>query len=294
MTIKSMTGYGRGFSETDGTSITIEMKSVNSRFLETNIRMPRDLSSLEQPVREKIQQYAARGKVDIFITVESKKKNGEPVVNIAAIDKYAQYYKEISKMFPRAKKAKPDIVRLMTLPDVLITQQETQDPEEVAKCLFSALDQAIQGLVEMRCIEGAKIAEDLNSKITELRERIEIIKGKSDTVVEQYRNRLKERVAQLLDGETMDENRLLTEITIFAEKSDIDEELVRFNSHLEQVTGALSNDSQVGRRLDFLMQELNRETNTIGSKSADLTISAQVVDIKVILEKMREQVQNIE
>ena len=294
MSIKSMTGYGRGVAETDCTSITIEIKSVNSRFLETNIRMPRDLSYQEQSVREKIQQSLARGKVDVFITVESKKKNSDPVVNLSALNRYAQYYKEICGLFPKAKKAKPDIVRLMTLPDVLMAPVNSEDPAEMANSLLCALDNALQGLVAMRSAEGTRISEDLCLKITDLTQRIETIKGRSETAVDQYRNRLKERVTQLLDGEDIDENRLLTEITIFAEKSDIDEEMVRFNSHLGQFKDALKHGIQVGRRLDFLLQELNRETNTVGSKSADLTISAQVVDIKVILEKMREQVQNVE
>lgn len=294
MTIKSMTGYGRGVIETEDTSITIEMKSVNSRFLETNIRIPRDFSFLEQSVRDKIQLKVARGKVDVFIMVESKRKNGEPTVNMPILNKYAQHYKEICRMFPRAKKARPDIVRLMLLPDVLIAQQQTQDPDEIARCLMLVLDEAVQALVAMRSTEGTRIADDVLSKIAGLSESIELIKGKSETVVEQYRNRLKERVAQLLDGESIDENRLLTEITIFAEKSDIDEELVRFHSHLEQFKDAMLSGDQVGRRLDFLLQELNRETNTIGSKSTDIAISTQVVDIKVILEKMREQAQNVE
>jgi len=294
LSIKSMTGYGRGVAETDCTSITIEIKSVNSRFLETNIRMPRDLSYQEQSVREKIQQSLARGKVDVFITVESKKKNSDPVVNLSALNRYAQYYKEICGLFPKAKKAKPDIVRLMTLPDVLMAPVNSEDPAEMANSLLCALDNALQGLVAMRSAEGTRISEDLCLKITDLTQRIETIKGRSETAVDQYRNRLKERVTQLLDGEDIDENRLLTEITIFAEKSDIDEEMVRFNSHLGQFKDALKHGIQVGRRLDFLLQELNRETNTVGSKSADLTISAQVVDIKVILEKMREQVQNVE
>ncbi len=291
--IKSMTGFGRCEITEGDRKYTVEMKSVNHRYLDASIKMPKKLSIFESSIRNELKNYVQRGKLDLFITYEDFSESNVCIKynkDIAA--EYLGYLKAMSEDF-----GLDNDVRVSTLsryPEVFSMEEQAVDEEEIWKGLSKAIQKAAEGLVETRIREGGNLAADLKGKLDGMLEHVAFIEKRSPQIIDEYRKRLKERVHELLGDASVDESRLLTEITIFADKVCVDEELVRLRSHIETMKQALSDGGSIGRKLDFIAQEMNREANTILSKANDLEISNRGIDLKTEIEKVREQIQNIE
>lgn len=293
--IKSMTGYGQAFLKEDNFQISIEMKSVNHRFLEISIRMPRDLLSLEEVIKKKIGEYVKRGKVDVFITVEKAENiSGKLHINWTLAEEYFGAYQQLRERFLFEE---PSIrpMELMNLAEVIRIQDVQQDAQQYLTPILQSVESACQQLIHMRQSEGNHLQEDMTKRIQCITSLVDQIQARGPLVIQHFRDRLSNRMKEFLNGQwEVDEGRILTEVAVFAEKANIDEELTRLASHCKQFLSILTSTDAVGRKLDFLVQEMNREANTIGSKANDLEISKLVVDLKAELEKMKEQVQNIE
>ena len=292
---ESMTGYGKGEISCGDCRFLIEIKSVNNRYCDVQIRSPRILMFMENRVREKILQRLVRGKIDVFITVEDRRSDGaEATVNRGLALAYSKALTEISAITGREDTAGADVISRFA--DV-ITPSFVDWPEEVLeRNVFSVLESALSGVSEMRKVEGRRLTADLKKKTDGLFLLLEQIKERAPSVPEEYRKRLSGRLRDLVlpfDGVEFDEARKEIELAIFADKCSIDEELVRLDSHLRQLDSTLRTDGAIGKKTDFLLQEINREVNTIGSKGNDLTISELVVEAKAELEKIREQIQNL-
>lgn len=289
----SMTGFGRGESNGQGYHFSVEIKSVNHRFLEIVVKMPRNLQIFEDSLRKAVQQRIQRGRVEVYVNL----KETEERTRLVKVDKdlvvsYDNSLKELAQKLNTAYLT--DIHRLAVLPDVFIIEEKEINFDDLRIIINKALSEALDSLTEMRSKEGGRLAEDLLGRLDKLQSIITEIADRSPVVVDDYRARLKERLAFILTDSTVDEVRLAMEVALFADRASIAEEIVRLKSHLEQFNKILLSGESVGRKLDFLVQELNREINTIGSKANDLIISQAVVEGKSELEKIREQVQNIE
>jgi uncharacterized protein (TIGR00255 family) len=290
----SMTGFGRGEASGYGYHFTIELKAVNHRFFEVAVRMPRNLNMLEERIRKVLQEKIQRGRLDVYVNI----KETEEKKRLVKVDKdlalsYDKTLKELA--FSLEAPYETDIYRLAALPEVLSVEDPETDFELLWEPLRQALNEALNGFVQMRQVEGRKLAEDLLRRLHTIREQKDEIAGYSSTVVLEYQTRLRERI-QVLLGESvlLDEAKLANEVAFFADRASITEELVRLQSHFDQCQEALRSTEAVGRKLDFLVQEMNREINTIGSKANNLNIAQLVVQMKSELEKIREQVQNLE
>ena len=291
--IKSMTGFGRGeFSENDK-KFVVEMKSVNHRYLDINIKMPKKFGFYEALLRNRLKDYTTRGKVDIYVSYEdvSEKKtalcyNG---------DLARQYYEYIIQM-GRELKIENDITTtsLLRCPDIFTMQEQDFDEEEMEKILRNAFDLAGEHFVKAKAVEGENLKNDLMAKLEEMMTYVDFIEERSPQIIAEYREKLNERVAELMLSAPVDENRLVLEITMFADKVCVDEEIVRLKSHITGMKDALNAGGAVGRKLDFVAQEMLRESNTILSKSSDLAITNKGIELKTLIEKIREQIQNIE
>ncbi|MHB8170073.1 MAG: YicC/YloC family endoribonuclease [Thermincolia bacterium] len=291
--VKSMTGYGRGEARGLGKDITVELRSVNHRFSEVVVRMPRQFSALEERVRKIILEQVARGRVDVFVTVDMNGERPKQVkVDLALAKAYYNALKEMEDSL--GLQGIVDPAKIANFPDVLKAEEEDDDLEQFWLVLEQAVRQATGQLVTMRQVEGAKLKTDLLYRLKIIKEFNKDIEARAPQVVEEYRQKLHARVQGMVPGMELDEGRLAMEVAFFADRSAITEEIVRLNSHMEQASNSLKLNEPVGRKLDFLVQEMNREVNTIGSKSSDLKISATVVEVKSELEKIKEQVQNIE
>ena len=290
---KSMTGYGRGEAQGLSKQFTVEIKSVNHRYLEVFIRQPRQYAMLEENIRRFVQKFIQRGRVDIFIKVEEL---GEQKPEIKVDKEIAVAYYESLKDLADNLQISPDInvFQLVSLPEVIKLEEVEEDLEQVWQILQKALIQGLEQLVEMRKTEGESLKNDLLKRIDLLQKLSEQIYQRSPLVVEEYRQKLQNRIKELLTDYELDEQRLNQEIVYFADKSNITEEIIRLRSHFQQFTKSMALDEPVGRKLDFLVQEMNREMNTIGSKANDMEIGQLVVEGKSELENIREQVQNIE
>jgi uncharacterized protein (TIGR00255 family) len=288
-----MTGFGSGETCTDQLKINIEIKSVNHRYCEIVLRAPRSMNVLEDRIRRFIQKKIARGRVDVYIKTEFCGIN-RAVVNVdeELAFSYLQAVAQLKKRLQLAGEV--TIAELLHLNGVFNLEEPEQDAEQWWPALENALEQALDGLMAMRIQEGRQLAEDIKQRAGQISVFVEEIEQRSPVVVDEYRERLRQRVRELIDAGTMDPARLDAEVVLFAERSNIAEEIVRLKSHLNQLAGCLESDVPVGRKLDFLLQEMNREINTIASKSSDLLINRTVVEVKSELEKIREQVQNIE
>ena len=290
--MKSMTGYGRCHIEEDGREMTVEVKSVNHRFLDISFRLNRALSFLDDAVRKGVSAKLARGHVDVFVSYANHRQDAREVRVDTGL---AAAYKEALCQLAAAvgKDADVPLTDYARLPDVLTVQEKEEDQGTVRELFGRALDGALDALIAMREDEGARMKADVLEKIG----NIEVIRDKvaerAPLVVSEYREKLHQRIAQLTDGE-IDEARLITEVAIFADRAAIDEELVRLKSHTAAIRETVELAEPVGRKLDFLVQELNREVNTIGSKASDTMIAQAVVSAKGEIEKLREQVQNVE
>lgn len=291
--IKSMTGFGRGSVEQDGRSFIVEIKSVNHRYCDLNIKMPKSFLSFEDRIRKTVLEKISRGKVDVFITQNKQEKLGvKAVLDENLADSYVECLKKIKDKYDI--KEGLSISLIAKFPDVIILKQEEEDVESIWKILSNPLKEAINLLVEMREKEGLKLKKDILSKCDYIKHSLDKIEKRSPFVVCEYKEKLNERLKELLQDYQVDENRIAMEVAIFGDKACIDEEIVRLNSHLVQLRETFNLDEPIGRKLDFILQEMNRETNTIGSKANDLEITNSVLNIKNEIEKIREQIQNIE
>ncbi|MDD3369001.1 MAG: YicC family protein [Lachnospiraceae bacterium] len=291
--IKSMTGFGRCEITQGSRKFTVEMKSVNHRYLDVNIKMPKSLNFFESSIRNELKHYIQRGKVDLYITLEDFSENNVRIkYNHDAAAEYLKYLKQMAEEF-----GLDNDIRVSTLsryPEVFEMEEQEQDEDELWKELQKAIKGAAEGFVETRIKEGENLKNDLIEKCDGMLEHVDFITEHSPIIIEEYRNNLENRVRDLLEDVKVDEARLLTEVTIFADKVCVDEELVRLRSHIEATKNTLSEGGSVGRKLDFIAQEMNREANTILSKSSDLEISNRAIELKTEIEKVREQIQNIE
>ena len=288
-----MTGYGRATVERDGRQLTVELKSVNHRFLDIAFRMPRSLGFLEDAARRQIGAALARGHVDVFATYRNTRPDSRAVtLDEALLGAYAAAYDKAAALVDW-----PDdraLSRLMSLDDVMTVTEAEEDQDALAELMTETLAGALQQMSAMRLKEGESLRRDIASRVERLERLTEEIEARYPATVQEYRARLKARVEELLDGAAVDEQRLLQEVAIMADRSAIDEETVRLHSHFSQIRAFLAASEPVGRKLDFIVQELNREVNTISSKSQDVPITNLVVSAKAEIEKIREQVQNVE
>ncbi len=292
--IKSMTGFGRGESSDGVHSFSVEIKTVNHRYNDIIVKMPKYLLFLEEKVKKLIKEYLNRGRVEVYINLEYlADSNIEVNVNIPLA---LAYKRELENLINQLEIGDDiSLTHLLTLPEVIKTERKDVDEDVVWGCLSQALEIALENVVNMRKKEGIELKKDIEIQLRKLESLIDKIEKRAPQVVMEYKEKLKERVSELMDEDAdLDEERLNFEVVLFADKSDINEEVVRFKSHIKQFYMSLEQDEAVGRKLDFLIQEMNREVNTIGSKANDLEIINDVMDIKAQLEKIREQVQNIE
>ncbi len=291
--IKSMTGYGRGEAILNGRSIVIELRSVNNRYLDCSVRLPRTLVFAEEGIKTKIKEATSRGKVDVFVTVESTQSDAVAVtLNKPLAESYLNAWKEMAECFHITNDV--TVSKLAHFPDVLTVEKVPQDQDALAADLFSVLDLALADYDRMRSAEGEKLQADLLCKLATLEDYVTQVETRSPQTVQSYRDKLYTKLQEVLGNTQIDEARILTEAAIFADKVAVDEETVRLRSHITQFRTMLAEGGIVGRKIDFLIQEMNRETNTIGSKCTDLSISHIVVDMKSEIEKLREQIQNVE
>ena len=291
--VKSMTGYGRGESDTQEKSFTVEIRSVNHRFCEVVVRMPKYYVALEDRVRKLIQEYISRGRLDVFVNV-SDRGRGNKTIQVDK-DLAMAYYNALEELGETIGiPGRPEIIDIARLPDVIIAEDMQEDLDIIWPVLREAVEKAVGHIVEMRTTEGQRLREDLLKRTERLEEYTQTITERAPGVVIEYRDKLKTRLKELDAEVEIDENRLASELAVFADRSNISEELVRLRSHFQEMRTTLAVDEPVGRKLDFLVQELNREFNTIGSKANDTSISSVVIKAKSEVEKIREQVQNIE
>jgi uncharacterized protein (TIGR00255 family) len=292
---ESMTGYGRADCIFDSRRYLIEIKSVNNRFCDVQVRMPRALLSLEPQIRELVTSCLLRGKIDVFITIEDQGAGNTHVSsNLALASAYSQALSDIAAATGRLDTAGADFIA--RLPDVMLTQPVEWTPDVVRASLMSSLEFALTDISEMRQLEGSKLLKDILKKTAGLETMREQLKVRAPLVPVEYRTRLKARMDELLadaSGIVFDEGRREAEVAIFADKCAIDEELVRLESHFVQLKNTLTAEGSIGKKLDFILQEVNREINTIGSKANDITTTNLVLDMKTDLEKIREQIQNL-
>lgn len=291
--IRSMTGFGRCEITEGDRKFTVELKGVNHRYLDVNIRMPKKLNFFENSIRNLLKQYAQRGKVDIFITYEDLSENQVALkYNEALAKEYLSYFKQMQESFDL-----DDDIRVSTLsrcPEVLTMEEQVVDEEELWNGLEKALKGAFEQFVETRTVEGENLKKDIIAKLDEMTELVDDIEARSPEIIKEYRAKLENKVKELLEDAQIDESRLVAEVVIFADKICTDEETVRLKSHFKHMKSTLEATEGIGRKLDFIAQEMNREANTILSKANDLEVSNHAIDLKTGIEKVREQIQNIE
>ena len=291
--IKSMTGFGRFEAGDENRKLVVEMKAVNHRYCDINIKMPKKLSFFDSSIRAVMKKYIQRGKVDVFITYEDNTEN----------TMLLKYNKDMAQAYYQALKAMSDdfdiendvrVSSLSRYPEVLVLEEQTVDEDALLKLIETAVSGACEKFVETRITEGNQLKEDLLGKLEGMLEMVAYIEERSPQIIKEYQEKLLTKVRELLENNTVDESRILTEVTIFADKICVDEETVRLRSHIQSAKETLIAGGSVGRKLDFIAQEMNREANTILSKANDLAISNKAIDFKTEIEKVREQIQNIE
>lgn len=291
--VKSMTGYGRAEETIRGCTITVELRSVNNRYLDCNIRLPRLYLFAEDGIKSRVQNIISRGKVDVFVTLDyAGKEEVKVTVNRPVADGYYGALKQLAQSYQLSEDISVSL--LSRFPDVLLAEKAEEDTEQRAQDIYSVLDRALADFDEMRTKEGSRLRDDILSRAAAIEDMVTFVEERSPQTVSEYRAKLEARMREVLQNTQIDESRLLTEAAIFADKVAVAEETVRLRSHIAQLREMLSKGGATGRKLDFLIQEFNREANTIGSKCSDIQIARQVVDIKAEIEKIREQVQNIE
>ena len=291
--IKSMTGYGKSEQTIDSLNVTVEIKSVNHRYFEFSAKVPREYGFLEEKLKKYCNSLITRGKVECYVSVEDlEEREMEVNVNETLAAGYVKALKELSERFG----LKDDIsaVTLSRYPDVITLHKASEDEERIWNAVKTVAETAVSKFIEMRETEGSKLRGDILSRADYIIECVEFIEGRSPETVREYNEKLKQRMKELLGDAAVDEQRLLNEAAIYADKIAVDEETVRLRSHISQLREFMNSSEAIGRKLDFLVQEINREANTIGSKAQDVDIAKKVIAIKAEVEKIREQVQNIE
>ena len=293
MMLKSMTGFGRCEAADDQRKIVVEMKAVNHRYCDINMKMPKKLSFFESSIRSFLKQYVQRGKVDVFITYEDYTENNVTLrYNEELAAEYMEVFRKMAQRFGIENDVK--VSSLSRYPDVLMLEEAPVDEEELWQSLKTVLQGACEQLVETRCQEGEHLKADLLEKLDTMTGLLDFIEERSPQTVEEHRRRLEDKVKELLPDTAVDESRIAAETTIYADKICVDEETVRLRSHIQSTKEALLQGGSIGRKLDFIAQEMNREANTILSKASDLAIADKAIDLKTEIEKVREQIQNIE
>lgn len=291
--IKSMTGFGRCEHQLGTQKFTVELKGVNHRYLDVNIRMPKKLNLFETSIRALLKQYAARGKVDIFITYEDTAEGQVSLkYNAALAGEYMKYFRQMEEEF-----GVDNDIRVSTLarcPEVITMEEQSEDEEELWKGLKLALEGAFSQFVETRITEGENLKKDILEKLGGMEKLVAYIEERSPEIVTEYRAKIEEKVQELLGDTQMEESRIAAEVILFADKICTDEEVVRLKSHISHMRDTLEEKEGIGRKLDFIAQEMNREANTILSKANDLAVSNCAISLKTEIEKIREQIQNIE
>ncbi len=291
--VKSMTGYGRAVETVNGREFTVEVRSVNNRYLDCTVKLPRMVSFAEETVKQAVKATISRGKVDVFISIRAEGAADVKVtLNTAMVEGYLAAMKQMAEHYP----VQDDIsVSLLSrMPEVFTVEKPEVDEEQLLSDLMSVVNKALQSYDAMRTTEGKALENDLRSRGNTILELVSQVEAGNGQTVSDYRTRLENKLREVLANTAIDESRILTEAAIFADKVAVDEETVRLRSHLEQMNNMLTTGGAIGRKLDFLLQEMNRESNTIGSKCSDVRLARIVVDIKAELEKIREQTQNIE
>ena len=291
--VKSMTGYGRAVESVGGREFTVEIRSVNNRYLDCTVKMPRAISFAEDAVKQLIKANVSRGKVDVFISMNSEAAEDVQIsLNKPVLEGYLAAMKQIAAEY--GVRDDISVTSLTRMPDVLLVEKPQVDEEQLQSDLLSVVKKALEAYDAMRVREGAALEADLRSRAATILELVAQVELANPQTVQDYRTRLENKLREVLANTAIDESRILTEAAIFADKVAVDEETVRLRSHLEQMDQMLAGSGGVGRKLDFLLQEMNREANTTGSKCTDVKVARIVVDIKAELEKIREQTQNIE
>ncbi len=292
--MKSMTGYGKAEYKSEKFTLSVEIKTVNNRFLDISYKYPRSFTPLQEGVRSAIQKHLSRGKVDLYINYK-KTLQGEQALSFdeGLAQNYVEIAKALKKRFPSLKNDFT-VTSLMKTADVIKQEQEEIDIDEISPILFETVENACENLNSMREYEGEKLKADMLSRVDVIEQTVAVIKERAPLVAEEYRKKLFEKVQALIDGQNIDEARILQEVALFADKSNIDEELTRLNSHVSQFRKICSSCGEVGKKLDFLVQEFNRESNTVCSKSNDIEVTENALKLKCEIEKIREQIQNIE
>ena len=288
-----MTGYGRSVQTLNGREFTVEVRSVNNRYLDCSVKLPRSVSFAEEAVKQAVKANVSRGKVDVFITIKSENGDEAKVsLNTAVLEEYLAAMRCMVEQF--GVKDDISVSTVSRLPEVFTVEKPQVDEDLLKADLLSVVNQALESYNAMRAVEGAALDADLRSRGNTILELVAQVEAGNGKTVADYRTRLENKLREVLANTAIDESRILTEAAIFADKVAVDEETVRLRSHLKQMNTMLSGGGAVGRKLDFLLQEMNREANTIGSKCSDVALARIVVDIKAELEKIREQTQNIE
>lgn len=291
--IKSMTGYGSAKGTAEGLEISVELKSVNNRYLDTSVRLPRSFLFAEDAVKSAVQAHISRGKVDVFVTVDSSMADNMTVkVNEPLLKGYIEALQHISEQFSLTN----DITAMSVsrFPDVLSVEKKDLDADAISQAVCEITEHALDDFDSMRLREGEKLRDDVLSRLSVIESHVGTVEAESPKTVAQYRARLEQKMAEVLGNSGIDENRILAEAAIFADHIAVDEETVRLRSHISQLKTMINGNSPTGRKIDFLIQEFNREANTIGSKCQNSDIAHVVVDLKSEIEKIREQIQNIE
>ena len=291
--IKSMTGYGRAKETLNKRDITVEVRSVNNRYLDCSVKLPRMYGFAEDAIKGRVQKAISRGKVDVFVSVDASAADVAKVsVNRELAASYVTALQELAEVCGIETKVTPE--QLSRFPDVLTVTKEDEDLETVTADLCQVLDEALESYNAMRAVEGKKLAEDIGSRLNTIETLTGEVEQRSPETVTEYRQKLTARMQEVLQAANIDEQRILTEAAIYADKIAVDEETVRLRSHVAQLRTMLESDDPMGRKMDFLIQEVNREANTTGSKCNDVVIARVVVNLKAEVEKIREQVQNVE
>jgi len=291
--VKSMTGYGRAVETVNGREFTVELRSVNNRYLDCSVKLPRSLSFAEEAVKQAVKTTISRGKVDVFISVHSEGAADVKVtLNAAMVEGYLAAMKQMVSDYGVNDDISVSVISRM--PEVFTVEKPEVDEDQLRADLMGVLAKALESYDAMRAAEGKALENDLRSRGNTIRELVSQVEAGNGQTVIDYRTRLENKLKEVLANTAIDESRILTEAAIFADKVAVDEETVRLRSHLEQMDAMLTGGGAIGRKLDFLLQEMNRESNTIGSKCTDVRLARIVVDIKAELEKIREQTQNIE
>lgn len=292
--ILSMTGYGKGEYNDGKRIITAEIKTINNRYCDINIKTPRHLRFFEDNIRKILKNGVQRGRIDVYINIDYLSESDTVIVpNLCLAKQYKSAIDEIKKELEINSNVSLDTI--IKFQDVLVAKEDTEDEEELRICVEAAMNNAVENLIKMRAIEGEQLEADIRSSMDKILELMGEIERNTETIVSDYKIKFEARIKELLgSNHELDENRLYNEIVIYADKNDINEEIVRFKSHMCQLSSVLQEGGPVGRKLDFIIQESNREINTIGSKIGRLEIIQMVIEVKNLLEKIREQIQNIE